>query len=83
MNSTHAANSARLVALAAALLVTAFEWTGFSEIFLLRESDENPSPEDLCVRRRDSPIGRIAGLSATSRCVLAIQRYLWPAGCLN
>lgn len=35
MNSTHAANSARLVALAAALLVTAFEWTGFSEIFLL------------------------------------------------
>jgi hypothetical protein len=35
MNSTHAANTTRLVALAAALLVTAVEWTGFSEIFLL------------------------------------------------
>ncbi|MGB6604710.1 MAG: hypothetical protein WA747_10505 [Steroidobacteraceae bacterium] len=35
MNSTHAANTTRLVALAAALLVTAAEWTGFSEIFLL------------------------------------------------
>jgi hypothetical protein len=35
MNTTHAANATRLAALVAALLVTAAEWTGFSEIFLL------------------------------------------------
>jgi hypothetical protein len=35
MNTTHAANTTRLVTLTAALLVTAVEWTGFSEILLL------------------------------------------------
>jgi hypothetical protein len=35
MNTAHAANATRLVALAAALLVTAAEWTAFSEILLL------------------------------------------------
>jgi hypothetical protein len=35
MNTTHAANTTRLVTLSAALLVTALEWTGFSEILLL------------------------------------------------
>jgi hypothetical protein len=35
MNTTHAANASRLVTLAAALVVTAVEWTGFSEILLL------------------------------------------------
>jgi hypothetical protein len=35
MNVTHAANTSRLIALAAAFLVTAVEWTGFSEILLL------------------------------------------------
>jgi hypothetical protein len=32
--NTHAANATRLVTLAAALVVTAIEWTGFSEILL-------------------------------------------------
>jgi hypothetical protein len=35
--TTPAANATRLVTLAAALLVTAVEWTGFSEILLLIE----------------------------------------------
>jgi hypothetical protein len=35
MNVTHVANTSRLVALAAAFLVTAIEWTAFSEILLL------------------------------------------------
>lgn len=34
MNTTHATTT-RLATLAAALLVTAVEWTGFSEMFLL------------------------------------------------
>jgi hypothetical protein len=37
VNTTHAANATRLVTLAAALLVTAIEWTGFSEILLLSD----------------------------------------------
>ena len=32
MNTTHTANATRLATLAAALLVTAVEWSGFSEI---------------------------------------------------
>jgi hypothetical protein len=35
MNVTHAANTTRLVALAAAFVLTGIEWTGFSEILRL------------------------------------------------
>ncbi len=37
MNATHVTNATRLVTLAAALLVTAVEWAGFSEILLLAD----------------------------------------------